>query len=180
MSAARRLQTPPRRKRSSSGVPIITARKKQLHQLIIDRLSEDLAILLTAAKTAHEAAIHEENVPDNKYDTLSLEASYVAQGQANRAQELKHALHQYRDLPLRHFSEASSIRLTALVTLEAGDGTSRTVFLGPGEGGLKIQLEGEEILVITPGSPLGRQLIGKCPGDEVEISGIRYEIAKLS
>lgn len=135
--------------------------------------------MLTAAKTAHEAAIHEENIPDNKYDTLSLEASYVAQGQANRAQELKHALQAYRDLSLLHFSEASSIRLTALVTLEAEDGTAKTFFIAPREGGLKVQLDGEEILVITPNSPLGSELIGKCLGDEVEIAGSHYEIVTL-
>jgi transcription elongation GreA/GreB family factor len=136
--------------------------------------------LSTAAKAAHEAAIHEQNIPDNKYDTLSLEASYVAQGQANRAQELKHALQAYRNLILQQFSEGSSIRLTALVTLEAEDQTVKTFFIGPQEGGLKLQLGGEEILVITPGSPLGSALIGKCLGDEVELCGSRYAIIDLS
>lgn len=133
-----------------------------------------------AAKTAHEAAIHEENVPDNKYDTLSLEASYVAQGQANRAQEIKHALHAYQTLALQHFTEASAIRLTALTTLEADDGTTKTVFIGPQEGGMKLQLDGEEILVITAGSPLGNDLIGKYPGDEVRIGKTVYQIVALS
>lgn len=151
-------------------VPLIIASKKnRIHQLIIERLSADLTVFSVAAKTAHEASIHEENVPDNKYDTLSLEASYVAQGQANRAQEIKRALHAYRTLALQHFEADAPIRLTALVTLEAEDGETRTVFIGPEEGGLKLTLDGEEILVITPGSPLGNDLIGKCVGDLVSI-----------
>jgi len=151
----------------------------RIHQLITERLAADLAVFSVAAKTAHEASIHEDNIPDNKYDTLSLEASYVAQGQANRAQELKRALHAYRALALQQFGEDAPIRLTALVTLEAQDGETRTLFIGPQEGGLKIQAEGGEILVITAGSPLGTDLIGKCAGDVVTIGKKEFEIVEV-
>jgi transcription elongation GreA/GreB family factor len=135
--------------------------------------------LSVAAKTAHEASIHEENIPDNKYDTLSLEASYVAQGQANRAQELKRALHSYQTLTLQQFDADAQIRLTALVTLEAEDGETRTLFIGPQEGGLKLETDGEEIVVITAGSPLGNELIGKCVGDLVNIGSRDFEIVRV-
>ena len=148
----------------------------QIHRLITERLAADLAVFSIAAKTAHEASIHEENIPDNKYDTLSLEASYVAQGQANRAQELKGALHAYQTLTLQQFEEDAPIRLTALVTLEAEDGETRTLFIGPLEGGLKLKLQGEEILVITAGSRLGKDLIGKRIGDVVNLGKRDFEI----
>nr|WP_281379418.1 GreA/GreB family elongation factor [Geomonas limicola] len=155
-----------------------------MHRLIISRLAADLALFSAAAKAAHEAAIHEENIPDNKYDTLSLEASYLAQGQANRAQEIKSALHAYRNLALQQFSEEDAIRLTALVTLEANDGETRTVFIGPAEGGMKLDLEGSEVLVITPNSPLGRDLIGKSVGETVELGKGRdlkeFEVTEVS
>ena len=165
-------------------VPPIEARtKNRIHQLIIERLTADLAVFSDAAQTAHEASIHAENIPDNKYDTLSLEASYVAQGQANRAQEIKRALHAYRTLTLQPFAADAPIRLTALVVLEAEDEASRTLFIGPEEGGLKLNLDGEEILVITPGSPLGADLIGKCAGDLVTIGRNRlkkdFEIVRV-
>lgn len=134
---------------------------------------------MKAAKAAHEAAIHEENIPDNKYDTLSLEASYVAQGQANRAQEIKLALQAYRGLSLQAFDASAEIRLTAMVALEGDDGALKTVFIGPQEGGLKLLLDGEEVLVITAGSPMGRELIGKSLGDTVEIGNTSYEIVDL-
>ena len=144
--------------------------------MIIQSLTEDLTVLSVAARTAHEASIHEENIPDNKYDTLSLEASYVAQGQANRAQELKRALHAYQTLALQQFQGDAAIRLTALVTLEAEEGAVKVLFIGPQEGGLKLQLDGEEILVITAGSPLGSELIGKCLGESVRIGKVTFEI----
>ena len=157
--------------------------KEKILRLLIARLATDLDVLFTAAKTAHAAATHEECVADNKYDTLGLEASYVAQGQANRAQEIKQALETYRKLELRTFAEETPIRLTALVTLEADDGSGRTVVLGPAAGGLKIEADGEEIIVITPGSPLGRALLGKSAGERVEIpagsANKAYEIVEV-
>ena len=143
--------------------------KARILDLIIEQLARDLEVLFSAAKTAHEAATHEENAPDNKYDTLSLEASYVAQGQANRAQEIKVALEAYKNLLLRHFEGDSPIRLGALVSLEASDFAAKNVFIGPLEGGLKVQQGGIEVVVITPGSPLGKGLIGKVVGDCVTV-----------
>jgi transcription elongation GreA/GreB family factor len=156
--------------------------KADLIQGIIAQLSHDLDVLFTAAKAAHEAATHEENQPDNEYDTLALEASYVAQGQANRAQEIRRSLEEYRRL-LTVAPVNGTIRMAALVTLEDADGATRKVFIGPAEGGLKIGSPGNEIVVITPGSPLGRELLGKSPGDTVEIetgtSVMEYEIVDV-
>lgn len=143
--------------------------KEEILQKIIATLSADLAILTHAAKTAHAAATHEECIADNKYDTTGLEASYVAQGQANRAQDIRRALESYRTLTLRPFDEITPIRLTALVTIEAEDGSCRQVFLGPDAGGLKLAGNGMECIVITPGATLGRALLGKVCGDELQI-----------
>lgn len=139
-----------------------------LHKIISD-LTADLRILTEASKTAHAAATHSECLTDNKYDTTGLEASYVAQGQANRAQEIRQALESYRKLALRSFDDETLIRLTAYVTVEADDGSYREVFLGPEAGGLKLVDGDAECLVITPESPLGRALLGKVCGDEVSI-----------
>jgi transcription elongation GreA/GreB family factor len=144
--------------------------KENILQLIIQQLSEDLAILFQAAKTAHAASIHEENLPDNEYDTLGLEASYLAQAQANRAQEIKTALASYKSLVLKHFEADAPIRLTALVTLESKEST-RKLFIGPQAGGMKINANGDEVLIITPHSPVGQELIGKSCGEVVTLRG---------
>lgn len=143
--------------------------KEQIVQNIIAALSADLLVFSVAAKAAHEAATHEECLPDNKYDTTALEASYIAQGQANRAQEIRGALESYRSLTLLDFEDDAAVRLTALVTLEAADGTLRRFFLGPEAGGMKVCERDEEIVVITPGSPLGRALLGLHVGDDVPV-----------
>lgn len=141
--------------------------KEELLRNIITALTDDLGTLTRAAKTAHAAATHVECLPDNKYDTTGLEASYVAQGQANRAQEIRQSLESYRNLALRSFDEETPLRLTALVTIEEADGSRRHVFLGPDAGGLKLSDGNAECIVITPESPLGRALLGKICDDEV-------------
>jgi len=159
----------------------VSLNKTELLQSIIARLSHDLDVHFTAAKTAHEASRHEENIPDNKYDTLALEASYVAQGQANRAHQLRKSIEIYRQLQPQ--SAVDTVRLTSLVTLEDAAGTIKIVFIGPAEGGLKIEQQGKEIVVITPGSPLGRELLGKRRADSVEIEAgagrTEYEIVEV-
>lgn len=142
--------------------------KEEILQEIIATLQADLDLLTQAARTAHAAATHVECLPDNKYDTTALEASYIAQGQANRAQDIRRAIDSYRHLVLRTFDDETPIRLTALISLEGEDGSIRQLFLGPDSGGMKLTLQGEELLVITPESTLGRALLGRCAGEEVQ------------
>jgi len=142
--------------------------KQQLLQTIIARLEADLALFLAAAKTAHAAATHAECIPDNKYDTTALEASYIAQGQANRANEIRLSLEAYRNLTLQAFDDETSVRLTALVTLADEEGNERRLFLGPQAGGMKVADTDGEIVVVTPSSPLGRSLLGRRTGDEIQ------------
>ncbi len=153
--------------------------KEELLQLIISRLKADHEVLLQAAKAAHAAATHEENIPDDKYETLALEASYIAQGQANRAQEIDTAIKLFRQLQLQQFTDESPIRLTALVKLEDQDGQLRTVFIGPASGGLQVTSEGRTVQVISPESPMGQALIGNCCGEVFQLGDREYEIIEV-
>ena len=154
--------------------------KQQVYQHILARLAQDLEIAVRAARTAHETATHEENVAENKYDTLGLEAAYLAAGQSRRVEEIRQALSLFENLQLRDFDEQSGIQTSALVELVNDSGQQRWVFLGPDAAGLKVQHEGREILVITSRAPLGNALLHRVPGDELEIgqgnARQRYEI----
>lgn len=157
--------------------------KRSLLRLILEQLATDRRLLLQAASAAHAAATHAENVPDSKYETLSVEASYIAQGQANRAQEILLTIESYRSFEPQSFPNGSSIRLGALVLLEDGNDQQRRIFLGPAAGGLKLNDNGAEIMVITPDSPLGRELLGKRAGEAFELTVVGqphdYEILQI-
>jgi len=84
-----------------------------------------------------------------------------------RVHEIETALASYRNLPVRsHANEA--ITLGALVLLES-PGQGRCVFLGPDAAGLTVTVENQEVLVISPRSPLGRALLGSREGGDAEI-----------
>jgi transcription elongation GreA/GreB family factor len=141
--------------------------KTCIQTLIIEKLQADLVIAKDALKASHEAATHAESKAENKYDTRGLEAAYLADGQRRRAHEIETALASYRNFPMRSQVD-ETIKLGALVSLEQA-GICRWVFLGPDAAGLRVVDEGTEVLVITPRSPLGQALLGRCDGDEVEV-----------
>ncbi|WP_085596749.1 MULTISPECIES: GreA/GreB family elongation factor [unclassified Pseudomonas] len=143
--------------------------KQSVYQLILQQLQDDLLIALRAAQTAYETATHEESVAENKYDTLGLEAAYLAAGQSRRVEEIRQALGLWQNLVLRPGDAQSSIQVGSLLGLEDERGREQWLFLGPDAAGLKVQVVGQIVTVITPRSPMGQGLLGKFEGDEVEI-----------
>ncbi|MEB0075973.1 GreA/GreB family elongation factor [Pseudomonas sp. CCI3.2] len=143
--------------------------KNTVLQLIIAKLKIDLDVLQRAAQTAYETATHEENIAENKYDTLGLEASYLATGQARRVEEIRQSLLLFQNLHLRPFDTLRGIQIGDLVSLETDTGSQQQLFIGPDAAGLKIQQGDRSITVITPHAPLGKSLVGKARGDTVEI-----------
>lgn len=146
--------------------------KHAVLQLILEKLTVDLDIAQRAAQTAYETATHEENIAENKYDTLGLEASYLAAGQAKRVEEIKQSLalcQNLQNLQLRAYDDQRGIEVGALLGLEDENGRQQWLFLAPDAAGLKVDVVGQPVTVITPRSPLGNSLLGKFEGDEVEI-----------
>jgi len=144
--------------------------KHAVLELIVAKLKIDLDILQRAAQTAYETATHEENIAENKYDTLGLEASYLATGQARRVEEIRQSLVQFQNLSLKPFDEHRGIQIGDLVSLDADNGSRQQLFLGPDAAGLKVQQGELLITVITARAPLGQNLLGKAEGDLVEIT----------
>jgi transcription elongation GreA/GreB family factor len=144
--------------------------KTDLRAAIVARLQADLSLQTRAALSARDEATHEESRAENKYDTHSQEAAYLAEGQAKLAAEIEAGIALYSSLPLVDFTAADAIALGAVVELRARD-RSTWYFLGPRGGGLELALGGKTILVLTPASPLGRQLLGRRVGEIVSPPG---------
>lgn len=138
--------------------------KASLIARIIARLDETLARLAGAARTAAADATDEHNRAENKYDTRATEASYLAAGQGRQALETADARKAFMALEPRAFAPDEPIAPGALIEIQDHHETL-WYFLGPSAGGTTVEHEGREILVITPASPLGHQLVGKHAGD---------------
>ncbi len=143
--------------------------KPLLVKQIIAALTDQLANLAGVSRAMHADASDEQNKAEDKYDTRGLETAYLASSQARQATETELALAEYQNLKLQKFTAATPIALTALIELETGRDRF-LYFLGPKAGGTEITIQGQEILVITPESPLGSQLLGKKTGDQIKLA----------
>ena len=152
-----------------------------LRQQVLERLAEDLRQAEQAVRTAHEAATHEENIAENKYDTLGLEAAYLATGQARRAEAIRQAMANWDQFRPSPYDASRGIQLGALVCLVDSNDKQQQLFLGPDGGSMKLLRGAQTVQVISTGAPLGRALMGKCEGDEVsiQVASIRQRLEVL-
>jgi len=134
---------------------------------ILQQLKAELALFTATAQATHAEATNEENKAEDKYDTRGLEASYLAMGQLKQAEEAQLAVQTFEALNVRAFGPGELISLGALVVLEGKD--RNRYFIGPRAGGTEIVADGQPVLVITPQSPLGRQLMGRKQGDTLQL-----------
>ncbi|MBA55536.1 MAG: transcription elongation factor [Pseudomonadales bacterium] len=146
-----------------------TIHKHQLHAVILTALKELVDNAQAAVDRAYEAATHEENIAENKYDTLGLEASYLTQGQARRLAECKADLAAFEALQPKTLSGNDKVSVGALVTLLDENECEHRFFLGPAAGGVKVRFNDCDIVIITTAAPLGKALLNSVAGDEVVV-----------
>jgi transcription elongation GreA/GreB family factor len=148
--------------------------KRAIIKKIVARLTEELQVYFRAAQFSRAEATHESSKAESKYDTRGLEASYLARGQSRQAAEIEAAIAEFEKLPVKKFGADDPIGIGALVELENG-GENFFYFIGPRAGGTEVLHDQKEILVITPQSPLGGQLLGKKAGDspQLNLGGMR-------
>ncbi|HEX3857233.1 MAG TPA: transcription elongation factor GreAB [Verrucomicrobiae bacterium] len=153
--------------------------KRALIKKITAKLTDELEIYFRAAQFSRAEATHESSKAESKYDTRGLEASYLARGQSKQAAELEAAIAEFEKLAVRNFGADEPIDIGALVELEHG-GENLFYFIGPRAGGTEVLHDKKEILVITPQSPLGEQLMGKKSGQEPQLNfGGAKQAAKI-
>jgi transcription elongation GreA/GreB family factor len=150
-------------------VKSLPVNKAALRERILAHLRATLALQVNAAQLARDEATSEESRAENQYDTHSLEAGYLAEGQARQAAEIEESITIIAALPVPEFAPGSPIALGALVEIDDIRGGPALYFLCPRAGGLELPHEGRAVLVVTPQSPLGRQLLGRHAGDTVQL-----------
>ena len=121
-----------------------------------------------AAQAAHDAATHEESVAETQYDTLGLEAAYLAQGQAQRVNDCYKSIELFE--PAFNEKPTDKIAIGSLVCLEDDNAAQKWFYLGPAAGGLTVNVKQHAIAVVTPGAPMGKQLLNKQIDDEITLT----------
>lgn len=139
------------------------ATKRSIKHALLNALEYELNDAISAADEAHSAAIDDQSVAETQYDTLAIEASYLAEGHSRRVNELKTAITQLNQLDIER--QLDSVALGALVQL--GSTPDIWYFISPAAAGTRLTINEKTVQVITLQSPLGQSLVGKTIDDDV-------------
>lgn len=142
--------------------------KSHLLDHIRTELRSRLERLSKAAIEAHAAATDPGSKAEGKYDTRSLEASYLAAGQARQVDELAESVRIFETLSLPDFEPDAEIDAGALVEADLNGELTRFLLV-PTCGGMVIEHTGLEITLLTPESALYRKLLGMRVGESLEL-----------
>lgn len=146
--------------------------KKHLLQAIINQLEQELNNAINSAEMARLAATDDQSVAETQYDTLGLEASYLAHGQSERAEQITQQIKQYQDLLTKDLDGEDEINIGSLVKLKNTlTNAELYYFIGPSAGGLKIHLNDLKVMLLTPQAPVAKELIGKSEFDYISLPG---------
>lgn len=139
-------------------------KKAEVVALILERLREEFDTRRRVSKSTREEGNDAESRAASKYDTLSIEENYLADGLARQALDAARSIAEIEKLPLREFRAGDAIDLGAMVEVEFSD-AREWFFLATSGGGTGVLHEGVNVTVVTPDSPLGSQILGCRLGD---------------
>ncbi len=158
--------------------------KSRIFAVLLEKIRSELEMVLASQQSTHEGAHHEEAKAEHDKDTRAIEQSYLALGLARRVVELQQTVATLESLNVREFKESDAVRLTALVTARDEDEATVHYLVAPVSGGTRLDVDGVEITVVTPESPLGRAIAGKKRGEEFVVKLAKnersYEILRVS
>lgn len=143
--------------------------KAKVREALLGEMQAALAAMARSAKDAAEGATHVENRSEGDKDMRATEESYVARGKAMRTEELADELARLSAGVWRGYGEDDAIGPGALVRVVV-DEAPRVFLVSAQGGGRALVVEGVEITVVTPATPVGHALVGKRVGDDFELA----------
>lgn len=134
-------------------------------------LDHSLRAMSSAARDAAAAATHEESRAEGDKDTRATEQSYIARGQAMRAEAIGEELGRLDAATFGDLAEGAPVRVGALVAVRSAAGDTRAFLVAPFGAGTQVRVAERDVTVVSPSAPVGSALLGKAAGDEVELPG---------
>ncbi|MBC7792847.1 MAG: GreA/GreB family elongation factor [Clostridia bacterium] len=154
--------------------------KRYFIEQLKERYSEILGVARRAEVDARDAAMTMQTESEKKEDArAAIEFGSLAKGQAlrmRRAHEEMEILGKFAQREIPAFNQKSGIAMGAMVDVsvdnDEGDFEERTLILLPVGAGTELTGPGGDgfISVITPWSPIGKNLLGKRAGDVIDVT----------
>ncbi len=142
--------------------------KEKILNELIEKMKAEMHELEAAAKSNKDFATDQEFKAESKYDTRSLEASYLASAEAKRVEDLKLEIQMLEEVDLKLSAKSDEVCIGSLVNLRHKD-QDRSYFLIPTAGGTLLKVEDQAVLVVSVFSPLGDAVLGLKVGEEFEV-----------
>ncbi len=124
---------------------------------ILEALQREFETYLATSKKTRMTGNDAQTKAEGKYDTRSIEENYLADGQAKHALVARQAMEMFARLPQTAFPASEPIGPGSLVELAFAD-ENRWFLIAPAAGGLEVEVAGKTVTVLSPESPLGRNL----------------------
>lgn len=138
--------------------------KTVLLREVLAVLENDLRRQQAANEQASAGATDGEARAETKWDTCGLESSYLARGHALQFKALAADVCELRAFAIPVFT-GQPVGLGALVEVEQNK-EKMIFFLLPCAGGTELCVDGREVTVVTPSSPVGAALLDKRQGEK--------------
>ncbi|MFC5050388.1 hypothetical protein ACFPK9_07170 [Rubritalea spongiae] len=142
--------------------------KHDLIQSVLKSLQHDLDVLRKAALETHRSSTSEESKAEGKYDTRGLEASYLAEAQAEQVVQLEESIAKFTKINTDELNGDEPIASGSMIIVSTDENDLAYLML-PAGGGMQLSSQGLDFTVITPDSPVGSALIGRNVGEQVEL-----------
>lgn len=144
-----------------------SAMKEAVFAAVIERLDAELARQSQAnAQSNATTALGAANA-DKQRDTTGFEAAFLAKGYALHCLDLARRLEGLRTMAVEDFA-GQEIDIGALVEVEMAGERDAYLLLDCG-GGIEVEAGGRRVTVVTPESPLGRELMGNVDAGHVKL-----------
>jgi transcription elongation GreA/GreB family factor len=145
--------------------------KQFLVKQLADQLRDSAAVARRAEKAAADEARDGATASEKRENArVSQEYSSLARGQGQRAEKVLAELKMLEDFRPTRLPSRGPIALGSIVEVE-DNAVGRTFFLAPVGAGLELSGPGGDgfLSVVTPVSPIGKAVLGRRVGDNVEV-----------
>ncbi len=151
-----------------------TMNKHPLLEQMVEQLKTVGRIAQHASADADNEARTGATADEKRLDArVALEYSQMAKAQARRAEKARTQLKALRSFDPGPTLEGKRIAVGSIVEIEDEEtGAGRTFFLAPVGAGMSLTgPDGDgHITVVTPASPIGRAVRGRCAGDVIDVT----------
>jgi hypothetical protein len=153
----------------------IDINKEALLGEIIRKLEAEIKKLRESFEEAKLTSIEAPGRMQSRYDTMGVEAAWVADGLAKSLEEKVEGTYKLKNFTLPENPEKVSLGCVVGIGPEDG-GVVNLYFILPACGGISITVDNNMIIqTVMPQAPVARALIGKSLDDEVIVRRDRKE-----